>query len=175
MRDQNELGRQFTEIGAHCSAGQIGLQPVGEVLQIEEPLAQIGIADLQHASAVLLADLLHRGFCGQAAPHRLDDAVEPATVGREHPVGLDDVAMLAGAESPAGSDQIVDLALHRIHRATQPIEFGGDILGDDLSNHQLGRVQHRRPDRQPLIEANAVEPQRQKRTAVALRHLQRVH
>ncbi len=103
----NSPGSSGTAMPA-TSPGQGLLQPVGEVLQIVKPLAQIGVGDLHHAALGLVAHLLHRCFGGEAAAHRLGDPFEPAAVGGEHPVGLDDVAVLAGAKPAAGVDEPID-------------------------------------------------------------------
>ncbi len=140
--DEDEFGRHLG--GGHAGGlpGQKLLQPVGEILQIVEPLAQIGVGHLHHAALGLVAHLLHRGFGGEAAAHRLGDAPEPAAVGGEHAIGLDDVAVFAGAEAVAGVDQPVDRVLHR----RRPPGAGArcsavDILGDDLADHHPGLVQ----------------------------------
>ena len=124
--------------------GQELLQPVGEVFEVVEPLAQIRVGDLHHAALGLVAHLLHRGFGGQAAAHRVGDAPEPAAVGGEHAIGFDDVAMLAGPEAAAGIDQLVDRLLHRRDRLAQALLLGLDVLGDDLADDHPGLVQHRR-------------------------------
>jgi hypothetical protein len=66
--------------------------------------------------------------------------------------------VLAGAEPAAGSDQVVDRALHRADRAAQALKLGIDILRDDLADHQFRHMQHGRADRQPFIEPNTIEP-----------------
>ena len=147
--DQDEFARQLGHGHAGYLAGQGLLQPVGEVLQIVKPLAQIGVGDLHHAALGLVAHLLHRCFGGEAAAHRLGDPFEPAAVGGEHPVGLDDVAVLAGAEPAAGVDEPIDRIVHRPDRLAQPLVLGRDIFGDDLADHHFGLMQdapRRSPD-----------------------------
>src|SRR5256885_1920717 len=80
--------------------------------------------------------------------------------GGEPRVGFDDVAVFAGAEAVAGIDQPIDCVLHLAHRVAQALVLGVDILGDDLANHYPGLMQHRRADRQPWVEPNAVKPHR---------------
>ena len=79
-------------------------------------------------------DLLHRCLGGQAAADRIGDARDPAAVGGEHAIGLDDVAMLAVAELAARRDQLVDRLAHRRDRVAQALELGLDVLGDDLAD-----------------------------------------
>ena len=82
-------------------------------------------------------------------------------VGGEHPVGFDDVAVLARTEPVAGIDQGVDGLLHLGDGVAQPLLFAGNVLRDDLPDHHLRLVQNRRTDRQPRVELDPVEPHRQ--------------
>jgi hypothetical protein len=150
------------------SAGSSGpLAPGG-------PLTQIRVGDLDHAALGFVAHLLHRGLGGQPAAHRLGDAPQPAAIGREHAVGLDDVAVLAGSEAAALVHERVDRLLHRRDRAVEAPQLGVDVLGDDLADHDPRLVQHRRGDRQTRVETDAVEPHRQRGADQAFRHLMRI-
>ena len=60
------------------SSGEMPLQAVGEILEIVEPLAQIGVGRLDHAGAGLVSHLLHRGFGGEAASIASVMRCEPA-------------------------------------------------------------------------------------------------
>ena len=71
-------------------------KPVREVLEVVHPLLQQRIVDIQHSGAGALLDALDRRFRGKAAVDRLVDPPRPAFVVGEHPVGLEDLLMLAG-------------------------------------------------------------------------------
>ena len=174
MRDEDEFGRRVCGGRTGRLPGEHLLQTICEILQIEQALAQIGFGDLHHPAARFVAHLLHRRLGREPAAHRLVDPPEPAAIGGEHPIGLDDVAVLAGAEPVAGIDQRIDGLLHLSHGLPQPPFFGGDVLGDDLPDHDPGFMQYRRADRQPGVEPDPIEPHRHRRAAAALRHFQRI-
>ena len=54
-RDQDELVGQIGRGGGRRLPGQMLQQPVGEVVEIVQPLAQIGIGDLHHAARGVVA------------------------------------------------------------------------------------------------------------------------
>jgi hypothetical protein len=137
------------------------LEAISEIFEIEQPLAQIGVADLHHARARLITDLLYCRLGGQAAADRIGDARDPAAVLREHAVGLKYVAMLTGAEPAARSDKLVNRIAHRRDPVAQALELSLDVLGDQLTDQQPGLVQNGRCDRQAGIEPNADESERQ--------------
>ncbi len=92
-------------------ARQIAQQPVGQVLEVVQPLAQIGVARLAQAGAVLGAHPLDRRLGGQAGAHRLLQRPVPAAVVGEHAVGLEH---LEGRRRPgllAAVQHRVDLGL----------------------------------------------------------------
>ena len=70
-------------------------QAVGDVVEVDQPLAQVGVAGVADAHAGLLLDPADRGLGGQAGADRLADAPQPAGVLREHAVGLEHLALLA--------------------------------------------------------------------------------
>ena len=75
------------------------LQAVGEILEIDQALAQIRIGSLHHAAFVVSS----RTFCTAASavrPLRIASAIraDPAAIGGEHAVGFENIAVLADAE-----------------------------------------------------------------------------
>ena len=76
-------------------AHQLAHQPVGEIVEIVQPLAQIGIGGAQHAGAGVGLHALDAGFGGEAGADRLAHAVQPAAVMGEHAIGFEHVAVLA--------------------------------------------------------------------------------
>jgi len=77
------------------AAQQLAQQSVGEVIEIVQALAQIGIGLAQHAGTGVRLHALDRGFCGQAGRHRFFELVHPAAVMGEHAIGFEHVAVLA--------------------------------------------------------------------------------
>ena len=64
-------------------------QAVGQVFEVVQSLAQIGILGGGEAGAVLGAGAVDGGLGGQAAAHRLLQRADPSPVVGEHPVGLE--------------------------------------------------------------------------------------
>ena len=73
-------------------AGQRGQQPAGQILEIGQPLAQVGIADPAHAVVHFAGDPLHRRLGRQAAADHLGDALQPAGIGGDQAVGFQHLA-----------------------------------------------------------------------------------
>ena len=111
--------------------------------------------------AGFVADLLHRSLGGQAAAHRLGDAGDPAAVGGEHAVGFEDVAVLAVAEPRLATTSRRSHSRIAATACRSRSSSAFDVLGDDLADRQARLVQHRGPDRQPGIEPDAVQPDRE--------------
>src|SRR3546814_15244535 len=61
-------------------------QPEREILQIEQPLAEVRIADLLHAGPRIVLDLRDGGFRRQAAADGFPDTTDPAAVLGDHSV-----------------------------------------------------------------------------------------
>ena len=164
--DQDELVGEIGRRGAVRRRREMLLQAVGQILEIGKPLAQIGIAHLGHPGTGLVLHLLHRRFGGEAAAHRVADALQPAAIGGEHAIGLEYVAMLAAGGDVALRQEVVDRALHRRDRLAQARALGRRILGDDLTDDDARLVQHGDADGEAGIELDAVEPHRQQADAV---------
>ena len=77
---------------AGAVAEQGGQQPAGQVLQVGQPLAQIGVGDAAHAVAQFAGDALHRRLGGDAAADHLADPAQPAGIGGDQAVGLQHLA-----------------------------------------------------------------------------------
>ena len=119
-----QLGGAEVAGDEHRVAGQAGLrrgahparddpqQPVRQVLEVVHPLLQQRIVDLAHPRAGALLDALDRRFGGEAAVDRLVDPPRPALVVGEHPVGLEDLLMLAGGAELGLAGHVVDLLAH---------------------------------------------------------------
>ena len=70
-------------------------QPVGEIVEIVQPLAQKRIGLALQAGARVALHLLDRRLGGQAVADRLVHPPHPAAVVGEHAIGLEHVAVLA--------------------------------------------------------------------------------
>src|SRR6516162_1283544 len=146
-------------------------QSIGEIVQIKKALAQIGITDLHHASAGVVADLLHCRFGGQPAADRIGDSCHPTAVGGEHAISFNDIVMFADAKLAAGRDEVIDRFAHYRDCATQSHELGVDVFSDNLTDDDPRLVQNRRPDSKAAIEADSDQAQGEHPAARALRDL----
>ena len=102
-------------------AEQLAQQAVGEVFEIVQPLAQIGIGLAQHAGAGVGLHALDRGLGGQAGHHRLFQLVHPAAVIGEHAIGFEHVAVLAGVGDVAVLEHAVEVGAQRLDRGRQAL------------------------------------------------------
>ncbi len=85
-RDENGVVRQLLARRRVILAHQHAHQPVGEVVEIVQAVAQIGIGGAQHAGAGVGLHALDAGFGGQAGPHRFAHLVR-ASPGRRRTCG----------------------------------------------------------------------------------------
>ena len=90
-------------------AGELAHQPIGEVVEIVQPFAQIGIGLAQQfargcRTARARPPLPRSGRC-----HRLAQLVQPAAVIGEHAVGFEHVAVLAAVGDVAALEHSVEI------------------------------------------------------------------
>ena len=97
-RDDDGIIRHLRLIGDEAPAGQLMEQPVGEIVEIVQPLAEIGIGLALQASARVVLHPLDGGFGGKAGHDRLAQAAHPAAVIGEHAEGFENFTMLARAQ-----------------------------------------------------------------------------
>ena len=95
-RDQHRVVREAGLRGRAHPPRNDAQQPVRQILEVVHPLLKQGIVDFPHPRAGALLDALDRRFGGEAAVDRLVDPPRPALVIGEHPVGLENLLMLAG-------------------------------------------------------------------------------
>jgi hypothetical protein len=82
-------------LAAGHKTGQLPEQPVGEVVEIMQPLAQIGIRHVDHAGSGVALHLLHRRLAGQSVADRFLELAHPAAIMGKHPVGFENRPVLA--------------------------------------------------------------------------------
>ena len=118
--DENGVFRQFVRQQNEALAGKLMQQAIGDVGQVVEPIAQIGISLALQLGAGVVLDALDRGLSGQAGAHRLTQPAQPAAIVRDHSEGLQHVAVLAADAVVAAVDQIVDRGAHGADRRLEP-------------------------------------------------------
>ena len=119
---QDELARQHRRVGQQAAPGEVHQQPVGQRIEIGQPLLEIGIGDMRHAQPGLLLDAAHRGLRRETGADRLAHVAPPAGVMGEHAVGFQHLAMLA----------VGDLGQQQ-----QPIDRGAKARDGRLETHRL--------------------------------------
>ena len=71
-------------------------KPPCEILEIVQPLTQIGIIGSRDAHARLVLHAFHCGFCGQSGAHCIHQTLTPTLIIREQPIGFDHFPCVAG-------------------------------------------------------------------------------
>ena len=94
--------------GAWSPAEQLAQQPVGEIVEIVQPLAQIGVGLAQHAGAVSVCTRSTAASAVRPVRTASSQPVHPAAVVGEHAVGLEHLAMLAAVGDVAVLEHVVD-------------------------------------------------------------------
>ena len=136
-------------------AGQHAQQPVGEIVEIMQPVADIGIGLAHHAGAGVVLHPLDRRFGRKPVLDRLGQPVHPAAVIGEHAVGFEDFAVIGGRLHVAMVEHGVDRDAHALQRIVEPRFFLLGILGDEIGDDDARVVQHHRAKRDAIGEADA--------------------
>ena len=134
-------------------AGQLVQQAVGEIVEIVQPVAQIGIGLAHHLGPRVALDALDRRLRGQARHHGLAQPPQPAAVMGEHPERLEHLPMLARAGLVAPIDQPVDRLAQRLDCIIETRRFRIDVLGDDLVDDHARLVQHHVAEPDAFVDA----------------------
>ena len=135
-------------------------QAVGDVGEVVQTVAQIGVGLTLQLGAGVVLHLFDCGFGREAAAHRLAQAPEPATIMRDHAERFQHVAMLAGFAVVGAIDHLVDGSAHRFDRGVEPLQFGVDVVGDDLRDDNTGLVQNRMAEAQAFGDRHALDGER---------------
>ena len=158
-RDQDGVVGQLRRVVAARLADQVAQQAVGDVVEVDQPLAQVGVAGVADADPGLLLDPADRGLGREAGADRLADAPQPAGVVGEHAVGLEHLALLA-ADEVAGRQHLVERLAQLADRPLEPGELGLRALGQQPGDLDARLVQPGPADRHALDQ-----PQRRRGAA----------
>ncbi len=138
-------------------------QAVGEVVEVVQAIAQIGIGSAQHARAGIRLHALGAGFRGEAGGHRFADAMQPALVVREHAIGFEHLAMLAAVGDVAMLDHAVEIGAQGGDRRVETFEFARHVVGDHIGDHHARLVQHDVTERDAVRQRRALHVHRMAR------------
>ena len=155
--DDDGVARQRS--GQHLGAAphQLPQQPVGEVVEIAHPLAQIRVGHVQHAGAHVALHLLDRGFGREAVADGLFQPSHPAAIVGEHAVGFEHGTMLALEGDVASRQHVVDRQAQRAQRVVEPAHFGLAVLVEQIGDDDARLVQHDVAETHALVERQALE------------------
>ena len=153
--DEDRVVGQFPR---HASiARQVAQEPVVQVFQVVQALAQVGVPGLAQARAMLGAHPFDGGLGRQSVAHGVFEAPVPAAVVREHPIGLEhfvrgiDQAVLA-------FEHLVDLALQALQRRRETRLLGRHVVRQQLRGGDRRLVQHRHAVGQAVGEFRPFQP-----------------
>ena len=152
--DDGVVGKRAA-LGHEVAADEAVQQAVGEVVEVVQPVAQIGVGLAQHAGAVVRLHALDGGLRGQARQHRLAHAAQPALIVGEHAEGLEHLPVLAVMGDVAALDQFVDRGPHLADRLLETGQLGLDVLGDQVLHRHARLVQHDVAEADAVGEGNA--------------------
>ncbi len=157
--DDDGVFRQVLARRRVVAAEQLAQQAVGEIVEIVQALAQIGIGLAQHAGAGVRLHALDGGLGGQAGRHRLFELVHPAAVMGEHAIGFEHVAVLAALGDVAMLEHGVEVGAQRGDRGLQALALLVRVVGDEIGDDDARLVQHHVAERNAVIERGAGQVQ----------------
>ena len=161
-RARNEDGafRQLFGQQDEALTRELMQEPVGDVGQIMQPIAQIRIGLSLQLGARIVLNALDRGLGGEARTHRLPQTTQPAAVMRDHAERLEHVAVLARDPVVAPVDQRIDRGAHRADRRLQALQFRLDVVGHDLGHGHPRLVHDHVAEAEAVSDAETLERQR---------------
>ena len=155
-------------------------QACGEIFEVGQPLPQIRVRDTPHAVAQLAGNPLHGGLGAQPARDDVGRSAEPAGVGRDQLVGLQDLTRggcvrvrAALGVRRAGLDELVQSPLHPREGVVEPPHFRLGIVGQQTMRHDARAVQDHRSHRDAGHERRRGEDPRNGRADAFLRTIER--
>ena len=141
-RDQDRVVGQVFARRRMVAAHELPHQAMAEILEVMQPLAQIGIGRAQHARAGVGLHAFHCGFRGEAGANRLVQLVRPALIIGEHAVGFEHVAMLAALGDVAALQHAIEIGAQFRQRRIEPLDFLRQVFGDVILDDDARLVQH---------------------------------
>ena len=152
------------------AAHQLAEQPVGEIVEIVQPVAQERVGLPLHLRARIVLHALDRRLGGEAVADRLLQTPRPAAILGEHLVGFENLAVLAGSRLGAAREKIVDRKLQARHRRVEAAKLVLDVLGDELRDDDARLVQHDVAERDAFGEGRSLQMHRAVDVEIGARH-----
>ncbi len=152
---ENGVVRQFAL--ARPVAGEDSQEPVGEVLEVVQPLLDVGVSRLGEAGAMLVTHAVDGRLGGQAGADRLDQRAVPAAIVGEHAVGLENLERGPGQPALPAFQHLVDVGLQPDQRLVQAHLLGLGVLGQQVLRRHRRLVQDDMAEGQAFREALALQ------------------
>jgi hypothetical protein len=137
---RTDVARHEDRVGRHLGArvgaltGQEAQKPVRQIVEIVQPLAQIGVGDSLHPGAGGGLFLFHGGLGAEPAGDILLHPPHPAAGTGEHPVGLQHLALFRIARRHT-REHLVHVDAQPVDRLAQPHEFDLRVVGHRPCDH----------------------------------------
>ena len=132
-------------------------QAIGDVGQVMQPIAQIGVGLTLQLGPGVVVDPLNRSLRGQAGTHRLAQPAQPAAIVSDHAEGLEHVAVLAAKAVVVAVDQTVDRSAHSVDRRLEPHELRFYVIGDNRGHSHPRLVHHHMAEAQSFGNAETLQ------------------
>ena len=153
--DQDGVIRQLLARRRVVLADQLPHQAVAEILEVVQPVAQIGIGRTQHARAGIGLHAFDGGFRREAGGDRLVQLVRPAMVVGEHAIGFQHVAVLAAVGDVAALQHAVEIGAQFCQGRVEALEFLRQIFRDVIGDDDARLVQHDMAERDAVGQDRA--------------------
>ena len=141
-RDQDGVVGQLLARRRVVLSDQLPHQPMAEVFEVVQAVAQIGIGGAQHSRAGIGLHALDRGLGGEAGGDRLMQLVRPAVIIGEHAVGFQHVAVLAAFGDIAALQHAVEVGAQFRQRGVEALDFLGQVFGNVIGDDDARFMQH---------------------------------
>jgi hypothetical protein len=141
-RHQDGVVGQLLARGRVVAPHQLAHQAVREIVEVVQPLAQIGVVLAHHAGAVVDCTRSTAASAVRPGRHRLVHLVHPAAVVGEHAVGFEHLAVLAAVGDVAPLQHHVEVGAQRVERGIEALQFLLRVVGDQLGDDHARLVQH---------------------------------
>jgi hypothetical protein len=141
-RDDDRVVRKVGRRKLGAIAGKLAQEPVGEVVEIVHPFAQVRIRQTDHPCLGLALHPLDRRFRRQAVANRFLELSDPAAVMGEHAIGLKHRPVLALHRHVAPRQHVVDRDPQRTERLRKALQFLIRVLVEQVGDDDPRFVQH---------------------------------
>ena len=152
--------RQVGRARGGVAPRQLEQEPVCEVVEVVQPLAQIGVVDVHHARTSIGLHLLHRALGGQPVAHGLGEAAVPARVMGEHAIGFQHRTVLAVGCHVAARKHVVDRKAQVAERLVEPAHLHAHVLREKVRHLHARIVQDDVTEPDPVRKSVALDRQR---------------